>query len=182
MVPPLRRVTFEKRKSNQNAFAPPLGTSPRLGVPERRHCSVGPPRRAIHGPARLSRHPCRDAGQRGLTGRPDQDQDPKQSKAKQSKSGGMSSIYVAEPSLSRASSLPHWIFSEYKIHVHLAPPVGASLLAMTPAHPTSPQTDTPLSRSSPLPQEERGPHQEPGRLSGRLAVDVDLGRPVNHDG
>ncbi|MBD0702979.1 hypothetical protein CF597_08160 [Pseudomonas sp. PSB1] len=52
--------------------APPLGTSPRLGVPSLRHCSVGPPRRAIHGPARLSRHPCRDThstmpafGQRG---------------------------------------------------------------------------------------------------------------------
>ncbi|AEA71877.1 Hypothetical protein PSEBR_m1690 [Pseudomonas brassicacearum subsp. brassicacearum NFM421] len=35
-----------------------------LGAPlttmaERRHCSVGPPRRAIHGPARLPRHPCR---------------------------------------------------------------------------------------------------------------------------
>jgi len=41
MVPLLQRVTFEKRKSNQNALAPPLGTSPRLGVPERRHCSVG---------------------------------------------------------------------------------------------------------------------------------------------
>ncbi len=55
MVPPLRRVTFEKRESNQSASAPPLGTSPRLGVPSLRHCSVGPPRRAIHGPARLSR-------------------------------------------------------------------------------------------------------------------------------
>ncbi len=48
-------------------------------MPSLRHCSVGPPRRAIHGPARLSRHPCRDAhstmpafGQRGLTGRRDQ--------------------------------------------------------------------------------------------------------------
>ncbi|WP_214510457.1 methyl-accepting chemotaxis protein [Pseudomonas brassicacearum] len=28
-------------KSKQNAFAPPLGTSPRLGVPSLRHCSVG---------------------------------------------------------------------------------------------------------------------------------------------
>jgi hypothetical protein len=37
-------------KSKQNALAPPLGASPRLGMPERRHCSVGPPRRAIHGP------------------------------------------------------------------------------------------------------------------------------------
>ncbi|WP_205928869.1 hypothetical protein, partial [Pseudomonas viridiflava] len=28
-------------KSNQNAFAPPLGASLWLGMPERRHCSVG---------------------------------------------------------------------------------------------------------------------------------------------
>ncbi|WPN61041.1 hypothetical protein QMK47_15945 [Pseudomonas sp. P9_35] len=68
-------------------------------------------------------------GQRGLTGRPDQD--PKQSKAKQSKAKqskakqskakqerDTSSIYVAEPPPSRASSLPHWIFIRYKIHVH----------------------------------------------------------------
>ena len=41
MVPLLQRVTFEKRESNQSAFAPPLGASPRLGMPERRHCSVG---------------------------------------------------------------------------------------------------------------------------------------------
>nr|BFE94067.1 hypothetical protein GCM10020185_46030 [Pseudomonas brassicacearum subsp. brassicacearum] len=31
----------KKRESNQSAFAPPLGTSPRLGVPSLRHCSVG---------------------------------------------------------------------------------------------------------------------------------------------
>jgi hypothetical protein len=73
MVPLLQRVTFGKSaKSNQKRSAPPLGTSPRLGVPSLRHCSVGPPRRAVPGPARLSRHPCRDAhcampafGQRG---------------------------------------------------------------------------------------------------------------------
>jgi len=41
MVPLLQRVTFEKRKSNQNALAPPLGASLRLGMPERRLCSVG---------------------------------------------------------------------------------------------------------------------------------------------
>jgi hypothetical protein len=41
MVPLLQRVTFEERKSNQNALAPPLGASLRLGMPERRHCSVG---------------------------------------------------------------------------------------------------------------------------------------------
>jgi hypothetical protein len=42
MVPLLQRVTFGKRpKSNQKVFAPPLGASPRLGMPERRHDSAG---------------------------------------------------------------------------------------------------------------------------------------------
>ncbi len=175
---------WKSAKSNQKRFAPPLGTSLRLGVPSLRHCSVGPPRRAIHGPARLSRHPCRDAhcampafGQRGLTGRPDQDQEPKQEQER-----GTCRPYVVEPPLSRASSLPQWACGEHKTHEHPRSPVGASLLAMPSAHPTSPQTDPPPSRASPLPQEERGPNQEPGRLSGRLAVDVDLGRPVNHAG
>ena len=49
LVPLLQRVTFEKRESNQSAFAPPLGASPRLGMPAVRHCSVGPPRSAIPG-------------------------------------------------------------------------------------------------------------------------------------
>ncbi|SDT87372.1 hypothetical protein SAMN04490197_0213 [Pseudomonas orientalis] len=40
-VPPLRRLTFEKRKSKQNALAPPLGTSLGLGVPSLRLESVG---------------------------------------------------------------------------------------------------------------------------------------------
>ena len=100
-VPLLQRVTFFRRqKSNQKGFAPPLGTSPRLGVPSLRPCSVGPPRWAIHGPARLSRHPCRDAhstrpafGQRGLTGRKDQDQDQNQSR-KQSKNWGICHLWL----------------------------------------------------------------------------------------
>ena len=37
-------------------------------------------------------------------------------------------------------------------------------------------------RSHTHPTGETRSHQEPGRLSGRLAVDVDLGRPVNHAG
>ncbi|XOQ19557.1 MAG: hypothetical protein ACFWTR_02420 [Pseudomonas shahriarae] len=48
-VPPLRRLTLEERQSKQSALAPPLGASPRLGMPAVRHCSVGPPRSAIHG-------------------------------------------------------------------------------------------------------------------------------------
>ncbi|AZE61632.1 hypothetical protein PFLU3_41500 [Pseudomonas fluorescens] len=59
LVPLLLRLTFEKRKSNQNAHAPPLGTSLRLGVPVIRQGFGGPPPRAIHGAGRLNRHPCR---------------------------------------------------------------------------------------------------------------------------
>ena len=42
---------FWKRapKVTKRALAPPLGASPRLGMPAVRHCSVGPPRSAIHG-------------------------------------------------------------------------------------------------------------------------------------
>jgi len=46
-------------QSNQRALAPPLGTSPRLGVPVIRQGFGGPPPRAIHGAGRLNRHPCR---------------------------------------------------------------------------------------------------------------------------
>ncbi len=48
-----------ERKSKQNALAPTLGTSPRLGVPVIRQVFGGPPPRAIHGAGRLNRHPCR---------------------------------------------------------------------------------------------------------------------------
>ena len=75
-VPPLRRLTFEQRKSKQNALAPPLGASSRLGMPAVRHCSVGPPRSAIHGRVAATPASCRGAhcaipacGHRGLTGR-----------------------------------------------------------------------------------------------------------------
>ena len=46
-------------KGKQNALAPTLGTSLRLGVPVIRHGFGGPPPRAIHGAGRLNRHPCR---------------------------------------------------------------------------------------------------------------------------
>ncbi len=39
-----RRITFEKRESNQSALAPPLGTSPRPGVPENNNA---PSRRGV---------------------------------------------------------------------------------------------------------------------------------------
>ncbi|VVO14008.1 hypothetical protein PS720_03662 [Pseudomonas fluorescens] len=50
---------LERPKSNQKAFVPTLGTSPRLGVPVIRQVFGGPPPRAIHGAGRLNRHPCR---------------------------------------------------------------------------------------------------------------------------
>ena len=58
-VPPLRRVTFGScPKSNQKVL--PLASGFRCAkLPSLHHCSRGPPRRAIPGPSRLSRHPCR---------------------------------------------------------------------------------------------------------------------------
>jgi hypothetical protein len=41
MVPLLQRLTFEQRKSKQNALAPPLGTSLGLGVPALRQHEAG---------------------------------------------------------------------------------------------------------------------------------------------
>ncbi|MNN55669.1 hypothetical protein D3C81_1705580 [compost metagenome] len=52
---------WQTPQKEPKGLAPPFGPSLRLGVPSLRHCSVGPPRSAIHGRARLSRHPCRDA-------------------------------------------------------------------------------------------------------------------------
>ena len=125
-VPPLRRVTFEKRESNQSAFAPPLGASPRLGMPAVRHCSVGPPRSAIHGRVAATPASCRGAhcaipacGHRGLTGR-------LRSKARSK----------TEQQQSQSA----------KLHS----PVGAGLPAMAAGLPTDSSTDTPLSQASQL--------------------------------
>ena len=61
LVSPLRRVTFSRRrKSNQKGL--PLASGLRCAqVPSFRSRSVGTPPRAILGPSRLSRHPCREA-------------------------------------------------------------------------------------------------------------------------
>ena len=61
LVSPLRRVTFSRRrKSNQKGL--PLAYGLRCAqVPSFRSRSVGTPPRAILGPSRLSRHPCREA-------------------------------------------------------------------------------------------------------------------------
>jgi hypothetical protein len=59
-----------ERKSKQNALAPPLGASLVLGIPVIRHCCVGPPQWAIHGPVRLNRHPCRFTPRSNIEFRP----------------------------------------------------------------------------------------------------------------
>ena len=51
-------VRTEGPKRNQKVLAPSYGLRC-AQVPSLRLCSVGPPPRAIHGPSRLSRHPCR---------------------------------------------------------------------------------------------------------------------------
>ena len=65
MCPPCPRTCvhhvsgpYKKRQSNQSASAPSYGLRC-AQVPSLRLCSVGPLPRAIHGPSRLSRHPCR---------------------------------------------------------------------------------------------------------------------------
>ncbi|PYC24576.1 hypothetical protein DMO17_10935 [Aquipseudomonas alcaligenes] len=56
---PAGRVTFSSRgKSNQKRLPPTSGPACG-GVPSLHHRSRGTPRRAILGPSRLSRHPCR---------------------------------------------------------------------------------------------------------------------------
>ena len=133
LVPPLRRVTFEERESNQSAFAPPLGASPRLGMPAVRHCSVGPPRSAIPGrvaatPASMPGCPLRNTCLRPawFDGAP---------KIKSQ----IKSSATAEQQQSQSA----------KLHS----PVGAGLPAMAVYQPIHLSTDTPPSQASQLPQE-----------------------------
>jgi len=58
-VPPLRRLTFGKRPKSKQKVLPLAFGSRCARLPSFHHCSRGPPRRAIPGPSRLSRHPCR---------------------------------------------------------------------------------------------------------------------------
>jgi hypothetical protein len=55
----LGRTERRPAPSNQGLLPLAFGASLWLGIPSLRSCSVGPPRWAIHGPARLTRHPCR---------------------------------------------------------------------------------------------------------------------------
>ncbi len=155
MVPLLQRVTFG-RAPKVTKSALPHHSAPRLGsvCP---HSGIAPwaaakghpwPSAAI--PASMPGCPLRNACVRPawLTGRP-------RSKAKAKQKRGTSSIYVAAPSLSRASSLPHSISSEQKIYVQHKTTVGASLLAKRPAHPISSLAVKPPSRAGSFPQEKR---------------------------
>jgi hypothetical protein len=58
-VPPLRRLTFGSRPKSKQKVLPLASGSRCARLPSFHHCSRGTPRRAIPGPSRLSRHPCR---------------------------------------------------------------------------------------------------------------------------
>jgi hypothetical protein len=62
--------------------------------------------------------------------------------------------------------------------VFLQSNVGASLLAKAECQSIKMLGVMASSRAGSLPQKERGPQQEPGRLEGRLAADVDFGAPL----
>ncbi len=154
-VPPLRRLTFEQRKSKQNALAPPLGASPRLGMPAVRHCSVGPPRSAIHGRVAATPASCRGAhcaipacGHRGLTGR-------LRSKARSTATPEREAAFPCGSGLARECG------------------VSVNISITDPAH----------SRASPLPQGYA--HDSTIRSAvrpPRFACDFDLSAPLNHAG
>ena len=151
---------MEKPQSNQRALAPPLGASPRLGMPAVRHCSVGPPRSAIHGRVAATPASCRGAhcaipacGHRGLTGR-------LRSKARS----------TATPE--REAAFP---CGSGGATIRLARECGGSVMDIL--------TDTPHSRASPLPQGYA--HDSTIRSAvrpPRFACDFDLSAPLNHAG
>ncbi len=159
-VPPLRRLTLEKRQSKQNALAPPLGASPRLGMPAVRHCSVGPPRSAIHGrvaatPASMPGYPLRNACLRPswFNGAPE------------------IKSQIKSRATATATAMPE--------REAAFPPVGAGLPAMAVYQPIHLSTDTPPSQASQLPQGYA--HASTIRSAvrpPRFACDFDLRRPV----
>ncbi len=137
-----------ERKSNQNALAPPLGASPRLGMPVIRHCCVAPPPPAIHGLRRLNRHPCRFAPHSNVEFRP---------------AWFNGALKIKIKSRSKAAVSPRTGRSE--------------LVRETSARLTNISPDTPLRSLRQLLQNVGKP-KKTGRLSGRRAVDFDLRRPV----
>jgi hypothetical protein len=115
-------------KSNQKRSAPPLGTSPGLGVPSLRHCSVG--RR--EGPSLAQRsYPGIHAGM------------------PTAQCLRSASVVNGAPRSTSAARRPD---SRPDFGWDRVSPVGASLLAKRPADPTSSSTMTPPSRAGSLPQ------------------------------
>ena len=97
--------------------------------------------------------------------------------------GGSVTWMLGVPASSRASSLPQGGCAGYKFCVRWRLNVGAGLLAKAMCQ-LAVMLDVPASsRASFAPTDLTGVRPgESGRLLGRLAVDVDLGRPVNHAG
>ena len=167
LVPLLQRLTLEKRQSKQNALAPPLGASPRLGMPAVRHCSVGPPRSAIPGrvaatPASMPGCPLRNTCLRPAW------------------FNGAPQIKIKSQIKSRATAKPE--------REAAFPPVGAGLPAMAVHQPIHLSTDTAPSQrcgdpTSQLPQVYA--HASTIRSAvrpPRFACDFDLRRPVKPRG
>ena len=153
LVPLLQRVTFGKEpgvpaqpKVTKRAPAPPLGASPRLGMPAVRHCSVGPPRSAIHGrvaatPASMPGCPLRNTCLRPawFNGAPEikiKSQIKNRAKAEQKQSKSRAKA-EQQQSNSRARAA--------KLHS----PVGAGLPAIEISRPIHLSTDRPPSRRPP---------------------------------
>jgi hypothetical protein len=112
--------------SNQTLLPLSSGASPGLGIPSLRSCSVGPPRSAIHGRARLTRHPCRVAHcAEPALGLPmgQEDQNQKQIKSQR---GGLRADLIFEayafPCGSRACS--RWTLTMTRLHWKNTAPVS----------------------------------------------------------
>ncbi|GEM_PF-1002574 len=117
-----------------------FGASPRLGMPSLRSCSVGPPRSAILGRARLTRHPCRVA----------HCAEPPLSLSR----GRLPPQPPRRPESRPGSSVVRVLLHCCATHsrdVHRSP-VGAGLLAIASAQPIQTSTDPP-------PSSERRPQQ-----------------------
>ncbi len=163
-----------KAPSNQGLLPLTLGASLWLGMPSLRSCSVGPPPSAIHGRRRLTRHPCRVAHyaepERSLTRGRTPQQRPR-------RPTGRPACWLGSARFRSAGRLAPTVFASNTNYSNSTKPVGASLLAMRPVHPTSMLTGRPPSRASSLPQKSRDRalytfalHHSSGRALARLQL------------
>jgi hypothetical protein len=152
-----------KAPSNQGLLPLAFGPSLRLGVPSLRSCSVGPPRWALLGPARLNRHPCRFTHcaepPLGLS-MGQENQKPNQQR------GGLKADLIG--------SRTHSPCRSQRCGDPTCRRTRRCGVPVVPRYRSSP--------ASLAPTGDWGYLQKSGRLSGRLAFVFDLGRPVNHDG